>query len=87
MLNRLLPACLLLAPTAAFAADPRAPEEHFIEFERLPDADPNDGSTVEVERRGHTWPGGTQYMPKFVVGSVNHDFSASAAIVDFFSAH
>ena len=36
---------------------------------------------------GHTWPGGIQYLPKFVVGSVNHDFNASSAIVDFFSAH
>ena len=73
-----------------------------IKFERLPDVDPNDGSTVEVERvkcpggevvnytvkgGGHTWPGGIQYMPKFVVGSVNNDFSASAAIVEFFSTY
>jgi polyhydroxybutyrate depolymerase len=71
-----------------------------IKFERLPDVDPNDGSTVEVERihcpggeivnytvkgGGHTWPGGTQYLPRFVVGTVNRDFSASEAIVEFFS--
>jgi polyhydroxybutyrate depolymerase len=73
-----------------------------VKRERLPDADPNDGSVVEIERvrcrgtdvvnytiqgGGHTWPGGVQYLPKFVVGTVNHDFSASAAIVDFFSTH
>jgi polyhydroxybutyrate depolymerase len=72
-----------------------------IRFERLPDVDPNDGSTVEVERihcpggeivnytvrgGGHTWPGGTQYLPKFIVGNVNHDFSASQAIVEFFGS-
>jgi polyhydroxybutyrate depolymerase len=73
-----------------------------IKFERLPDADASDGSTVEIERiqcpggeivnytvkgGGHTWPGGQQYLPKFVVGSVNRDFSASQAIVEFFSKH
>ena len=40
-----------------------------------------------VKGGGHTWPGGVQYMPKFVVGSVNNDFSGSAAIVEFFSTH
>lgn len=70
--------------------------------ESLPDVDRSDGSTVEVERvqcpggevvsytvkgGGHTWPGAAQYMPRVLVGSVNRDFSASAAIVDFFSSH
>ena len=73
-----------------------------IKLERLPDLDPNDGSTVEIERvpcpggeivnytvkgGGHTWPGGIQYMPASIVGSLNRDFNASAAIVDFFSKH
>jgi polyhydroxybutyrate depolymerase len=68
--------------------------------ERLPDSDPNDGSTVALEKvqcpagnvinytvtgGGHTWPGGPQYLPKFIVGGVNRDFSASEAIVSFFS--
>ena len=69
---------------------------------KLPDTDPNDGSTVQVEQvscragnvrnytvtgGGHTWPGGLQYLPKFIVGSVNRDFSASEEIVKFFEAH
>ena len=73
-----------------------------VKLEHLPDTDPDDGSNVDVERAqctggevvnytvnggGHTWPGGSQYLPKFIVGTVNHDFSASAAIVDFFSMH
>jgi polyhydroxybutyrate depolymerase len=77
-------------------------EKPALNRERLPDSDPNDGSTVTVERvqcagrevvnytvegGGHTWPGGVQYLPKLVVGRVNRDFNASHAIVDFFSAH
>jgi polyhydroxybutyrate depolymerase len=73
-----------------------------IRFERLPDLDPNDDSNVEVERvfcpggdvvnytvtgGGHTWPGGVAYLPRMIVGPVNRDFSASHAIVEFFSAH
>lgn len=36
---------------------------------------------------GHTWPGGPQYMPKLLVGSVCRDFDASEAIWSFFKAH
>lgn len=36
---------------------------------------------------GHTWPGGPQYFPAFLVGKVNHDINATAAIWDFFSRH
>jgi polyhydroxybutyrate depolymerase len=70
--------------------------------EELPDVNFKDESTVEVERvqcpgnevinytvrgGGHTWPGGIQYLPKFIVGNVNRDFSASQAIVEFFARH
>lgn len=40
-----------------------------------------------VEGGGHTWPGGPQYLPKFLVGRVNRDFNASEVIVEFFSRH
>ncbi|MBZ5656342.1 MAG: hypothetical protein LAO56_13820 [Acidobacteriia bacterium] len=36
---------------------------------------------------GHTWPGGPQYFPAFLVGKVNHDINASEVIWDFFSRH
>jgi polyhydroxybutyrate depolymerase len=36
---------------------------------------------------GHTWPGGPQYFPVFLVGKVNHDLNASEAIWEFFSRH
>lgn len=33
---------------------------------------------------GHTWPGGPQYAPRFVVGQASDQLDASAAIIDFF---
>ena len=69
----------------------------------LPDLDPNDGTTTTVERYtnpggaevlhyrveggGHTWPGGTEIWPRFIVGNQSQDFSASRAIWAFFEAN
>jgi polyhydroxybutyrate depolymerase len=39
-----------------------------------------------VQGGGHTWPGGLQYLPKFLVGSTTRTFSASAVIVEFFAS-
>ena len=36
---------------------------------------------------GHTWPGGSQYLPKGVIGGVCRDFDATQAIWDFFKTH
>jgi polyhydroxybutyrate depolymerase len=40
-----------------------------------------------IEGGGHTWPGGPQYLPAFLVGKVNHDIDASEFIWDFLSRH
>lgn len=40
-----------------------------------------------VRGGGHTWPGGQQYLPAFLVGKVNHDIDASQVIWEFFSRH
>lgn len=65
----------------------------------LPDSDPSDGCTeteciyngtavtvdfIKIENGGHTWPGGTQYLPKFLIGRLCRDFSVSQKIFDFF---
>jgi len=36
---------------------------------------------------GHTWPGGVEILPEWLVGKVNRDIDASALIWDFFSRH
>jgi len=36
---------------------------------------------------GHTWPGGWQYLPKGVVGTVCRDIDATREIFDFFDRH
>jgi len=40
----------------------------------------------KVEGGGHTWPGGKQYLPRFLIGSVSRDFNATQLIWDFFSS-
>ena len=36
---------------------------------------------------GHTWPGGTQYLPKAIIGSLSHNMNACNAIWDFFKQY
>jgi polyhydroxybutyrate depolymerase len=48
------------------------------------------GTTVEllrIEGGGHTWPGGAQYLPRFLVGRVCRDFDATEEIWRFFAHH
>jgi polyhydroxybutyrate depolymerase len=68
----------------------------------LPDRDPGDGTItirhdrqscprapvtlLEVKGGGHTWPGGSQYLPIALIGPVSRDFDASEAIVAFFKS-
>jgi len=42
---------------------------------------------IEVRGGGHTWPGGTQYVPKFFIGTVCRDFSALERVVVFCEGH
>jgi len=67
---------------------------------QVPDRDPDDGSTAEVEVHsdclddtrvgfvrldgaGHTWPGGSQYLPKAWIGGVNRDLDGARWIERF----
>ena len=46
-----------------------------------------DGTEVVVytiEGGGHTWPGGSQYLPKMFVGKVSHQIDGTEVIWDFF---
>ncbi|HOS97535.1 MAG TPA: PHB depolymerase family esterase [Deltaproteobacteria bacterium] len=65
----------------------------------LPDTDPGDGCTVErlewgssgvrhyiVHGGGHTIPGGTQYLPLFIVGRTCRDFEIAQEMWAFFEA-
>ena len=49
-----------------------------------------EGSEVvlyEVAGGGHTMPGGTQYLPKALVGRVSRDFDGPERIFAFFERH
>lgn len=39
---------------------------------------------LEVRGGGHTWPGGSQYLPRFVIGRVSRDLDATDEIVRWF---
>ena len=41
----------------------------------------------KVDGGGHTWPGGTQYLPQWIVGKLSNDMNACDVIWDFFSRH
>jgi polyhydroxybutyrate depolymerase len=41
----------------------------------------------KVEKGGHTWPGGKQYLPAAVIGPTTHALDGSEAIARFFLAH
>lgn len=40
-----------------------------------------------IEGGGHTWPGGPQYLPVFLVGKASHNLDATEAIWGFFKKH
>jgi polyhydroxybutyrate depolymerase len=40
-----------------------------------------------IENGGHTWPGGWQYLPEFMVGKTSRNLDASAVIWKFFRRH
>lgn len=49
-----------------------------------------DGSEVilyEIQGGGHTWPGGVQYAPEFLVGKTCREVDANRVIWDFFARH
>ncbi len=67
--------------------------------EAIADTDPGDGCTatkytytganadvvfIKITNGGHTWPGGTQYLPKFIIGKLCKDFKAEEEIYRFF---
>ena len=39
-----------------------------------------------IKGGGHTWPGGWQYLPKFVVGITSREINASEEILKFFES-
>jgi polyhydroxybutyrate depolymerase len=40
-----------------------------------------------LDGAGHTWPGGAQYLPDFIIGKVCKDIDGAAEIWKFFKAH
>lgn len=52
--------------------------------------DCSEGATTvlySIEKGGHTWPGGEQYIPVKAIGKTNEDLDASEVIWKFFTEH
>jgi polyhydroxybutyrate depolymerase len=50
----------------------------------------NDGTEVilySVDGGGHTWPGGIQYLPEWMIGKTSRDINATEVIWAFFKRH
>lgn len=43
--------------------------------------------SYSISNGGHTWPGGWQYFPKFIVGKTTHNLNACQTIWDFFKTY
>jgi polyhydroxybutyrate depolymerase len=49
-----------------------------------------DGAEVvlySIRGGGHTWPGGPQYLPAFIIGKTSRQIDATSVIWSFFEAH
>jgi polyhydroxybutyrate depolymerase len=40
-----------------------------------------------VDGGGHTWPGGFQYLPAWLIGKTSRDIDANEVIWEFFKKH
>jgi len=40
-----------------------------------------------IQGGGHTWPGGSQYLPERLIGKVSNELDATSTIWEFFKAH
>jgi poly(3-hydroxybutyrate) depolymerase len=44
-------------------------------------------SLYRIQDGGHTWPGGPQYLPRFIVGRVTRQIDANEIMLRFFREH
>lgn len=50
-------------------------------------ADNTEVILYKIEKGGHTWPGGKQYLPKTVIGATTRAYEGSQVIAQFFMTH
>jgi polyhydroxybutyrate depolymerase len=56
-------------------------------YDYRPCADGTEVIFYRIDNGGHTWPGGTQYLPKSIIGPTTRAFDGSRAIAQFFLTH
>jgi len=66
----------------------RVPDDHCrVQWVRWKSWRGTEVLNYRIEGGGHTWPGGKQYAPAFLVGWVCEDFDATQVIWEFFKGH
>jgi polyhydroxybutyrate depolymerase len=72
-------------PTKSLIRDVNTSDDSWIEIDQYEDcAGDNFIMFYTVHGGGHTWPGGVQYLPEFLIGRTNRDAHAGALIWEFF---
>jgi polyhydroxybutyrate depolymerase len=51
------------------------------------DANENEVVLYAIDGGGHTWPGGFQYLPAWIIGKTSRDIDANEVIWEFFKRH
>lgn len=76
--------------SAAVAEEPDTDPRDGTRVTRVAYSPCRDGSEVvlySIDGGGHTWPGGLQYLPAFIIGRTSRDVDATQVIWEFFKAH
>jgi len=78
------------SPTPVVTDEPDRDPEDGTRVRREEYGGGTDGTEVilyAVEGGGHTWPGGSQYLPAWIIGRTSRDIDATTLIWDFFKGH
>ena len=78
------------APTPVVTEEPDADPKDGTRVRREYHGHGEGGTEVilyAIEGGGHTWPGGSQYLPAFIVGKTSRDIDACSLIWRFFMEH
>jgi hypothetical protein len=77
-----------LSFSLSIVAYPEAVERHWNDGRRLSQyRSQRENIDDEIKGDSHTWPGGNQYLPEFLIGKTNRDLNASETIWNFFNGH
>ncbi len=78
------------SPRPQIRMEPDADREDGTRVQKSVYSQCTDGADVilyTIQGGGHTWPGGYQYLPEFLIGKTSRELDASETIWNFFNGH